>query len=639
MKPRLLAATGFLVVFVGALFWWWKKPIPLGPTDTLLLGEIANASDNQVFDGTLREALRVALQQSPNLNLVSDEKIHAALAAMGKQETALTPELTAALCERMGASAYLAGRISRTSSGYAFDIEVRRWPGGTRIGHRKGEARQADQVIHQLGIAALKLREDLGEQESVRKAYDVPLERATTPFPAALKAYQQARTAIREKGDLEAVPFYKKALDVDSRFAMAHSGLAVSYYNLNQMAQAGEEIREAYEAADRQTFRERLNVKTLYYDLAQGDIEKAIEGYKEYIGAYSHDDVALGNLSSEFFVIGDYEQAAKFAEDALKIDPASAAWYENYSTALLALSRTNDAEKVLREAFSRKLDDAGLHDNLYSVAFVKGDSAAMQEQLRWASGKANGEDSLLAAQSDTEAYYGRLNSARDFTRRAVMSALQSDLKESAAAWTVEAGLREAVFGNSVEAQGNAEAALKLSPESKDVRAMAALIFARSGNEARAQSISDDLRALYVSNTVMQKAWLPVVQSQMAIRAHKYQEALRLLEVVLPYEKGQLVGNLSYSCMIPAYLRGEAQLGAKAPRQAVLEFQKIEANPGLIGNCWAAPLARNAKARALAASGSVVEAKISYQQFFSLWKDADRGISVLQQARVEAAKLH
>lgn len=157
------------------------------------------------------------------------------------------------------------------------------------------------------------------------------------------------------------MPFYKKALELDSRFAMARSGLAVSYYNLSQMAQASEEIRQAYEAGDRQTFRERLNIKTLYYDLAQGDIEKAIESYKEYIRAYPRDDVALGNLSSEFFVVGDYEQAAKFAEDALKIDPASAAWYENYSTALLALSRADDAENFLREAFSRKLDDAALN--------------------------------------------------------------------------------------------------------------------------------------------------------------------------------------------------------------------------------------------------------------------------------------
>jgi tetratricopeptide (TPR) repeat protein len=220
----------------------------------------------------------------------------------------------------------------------------------------------------------------------------------------------------------------------------------------------------------------------------------------------------------------------------------------------------------------------------------------------------------------------------------VDSALKADLKESAATWMVQSALREAVFGNSAQAQRDAEEALKLSPESKDVRAMAALVFARTGNKAQARSISDDLSALYVSNTVMQKAWLPLVHSQMAMHEQKYEEAIRLLEVVLPYEKGQLVGNLSYSCMIPAYLRGEAQLGAKAPHQAALEFEKIEANPGLIGNCWAAPLSGVAKARALAASGSTAEAKTSYRQFLTLWKDADPSIPLLQKAKVEAAKL-
>lgn len=119
-------------------------------------------------------------------------------------------------------------------------------------------------MVQHLGEAARKLREKLGEDIASIKKYDVPLERATTPIPAALKAYTDARKAIQEKGDLEAVPFYKQAIELDSRYAMAHSGLAVSYYNLNQMGQASEEVRLAYEAGDRQTYREHLNIATLY---------------------------------------------------------------------------------------------------------------------------------------------------------------------------------------------------------------------------------------------------------------------------------------------------------------------------------------------------------------------------------------
>jgi tetratricopeptide (TPR) repeat protein len=640
MKIRILVGTFILLGLCGAAYLRWKKPLPLAETDFLLLGEIANRSGEPDFDESLREALRVALLQSPFLNLVSDEKVRTTLRVLGKPDgQPLSPELSKAACERLGAKAFLTGTLQKTGDAYTFRLEAQRCPGGEIFAKEEGQAARADQVIHQLGLAAAALRADFGERPESIKKFDMPLERATTPFPAALRAYAQARAAVREKGDIEAVPFYKKAIDRDSRFAMAHSGLAVSDYNLSQMVQASDEIRQAFEAGDRQTMRERLNITTLYYDLAQGDIEKAIEGYKEYIRIYPRDDVALGNLSSEFFVIGDYEQAANYAEQALTIDPDSAAWYENYSTALLALSRVDDAEKVLKEAFSRKLDDASLHSNLYSLAFQKGDAALMQEQLQWAAGKASGEDSLLAAQSDTEAYYGRLKKAREYTQRAVQSAVSADLKESAGFWEDQEGMREAVFGYPVEAQKYAEQALKFAPDSKDVKAMAALIFARTGNKVRAQSITDDLRASYISNTVMQKAWLPVVRAQIAIQKQQPAEAIRQLEVVLPFEKGQLTGNLSDSCMIPVYLRGEAELSAKKPQQAAAEFQKIEVNSGVVGNCWSAPLSKLEKARAQSAAGSVSDAKISYLQFFALWKGADADIPLLKQAKAEAAKLH
>jgi tetratricopeptide (TPR) repeat protein len=447
-----------------------------------------------------------------------------------------------------------------------------------------------------------------------------------------------ARAAVREKGDLEAVPFYQQAIDLDSRFAMAHSGLAVSNFNLSQLAQASEHIRQAYEAGDRHTFREHLNITTLYYDLALGDIEKAIESYKEYIRVYPRDDVALGNLSSEFFAIGDYEQAANYAEQALKIDPDSAAWYENYSTALLALSRTDEAETVFKDAFSRGLDDPALHLNVYTLAFMKADAPRMQEQLAWAEGKKSGNDSMLAAQADTEAFYGRLKKARDFTRRAVLAAESADLKESAALWAAQAGLREVMFGHVAEAQKRAQEALKLKSDSKDVNALAALIFALTG-DLRAQSIADDLRAQYVSNTTMQKAWLPVLRAALAMHKQQDAQAIQELEVALPYEKGQLIGNLSYSCMIPAFLRGQADLRLQKARHAEVEFQKIESHPGIVGNCWSRPLAKLGRARAQVSFGSPADARNSYRQFLALWKDADPDLAILKQAKAEAAKLH
>jgi len=631
------------MIVAGALcagYWWWQRPTGLRETDLLLLGDIANESGEKNFDGSLREALRVALLQSPHLNLVSDEKIRNVLRELGQPDGApLTEALASSVCAKMGAQAYLTGKISRDGSGYLVNLAVNRCAGARRMAQAGANAARADLVIQHLGQATRKLREDLGENIASVRKFDVPLERATTPIPASLKSFGDARRMIREKGDLEAVPLYKHAIELDSRFAMAHSGLAVSYYNLNQMGKASDEVRQAYEAGDRQTYREHLNIATLYYDLAQGDIEKAIDGYKEYIRAYPRDDVAMGNLSSEYFVIGDYADAAKYAEGALKIDPDSAAWYENYSTALLALSRADEAEKVLQEAFRRKLDDPSLHANLYAVAFAKGDSALMQQELAWAAGKPSGEDSLLAAQSDTEAYFGRLQKAREYTRRAVESARKAELPESAAVWEMEAAMREAMFGYPEEARKHTEAALQLAPESKDVRALAALVFARIGDDAKAQKIMDDLRALYVSNMVIQKAWLPVVQAQIKLRKKQYADALNSLEGVTPYEKGQLTGNLSDSCMIPAFLRGEAQLGAGNASQARAEFQKFSTDAGIVGSCWSAPLAKLGAARAEALSGSASQAKAAYAKFLKLWVGADTDIPALKQASAEAAKFH
>lgn len=640
MQKKILAVSAIVAALLCAGYWWWHRPVKLSENDSLLVGELANESGEKDFDGSLREALRVALLQSPFLNLLSDEKIRATMREMGRPEGTLIDAIVAsAICQKGGAQAYLTGKISRNGDGYQIELNAYRCSDARRMAREEVAAPRADLAVQHLGEAVRSLREQLGEDTASIKKYDVPLERATTPIPGALKAYTDARKAIQEKGDLEAVPFYKQAIELDSRFAMAHSGLAVSYYNLNQMAQASEEVRLAYEAGDRQTYREHLNIATLYYDLAQGDIEKAIEGYKEYIRAYPRDDVAMGNLSSEYFVIGDYENAAKYAESALKIDADSAAWYENYSTALLALSRVDEAEKSLNEAFSRKLDDPALHANLYAVAFAKGDSSLMEQQLHWAEGKPNGEDSILAAQSDTEAFYGHLKKAREYTQRAVESAKKVDLPESAAIWEVEAGMREVMFGYPEGAKKHTEAALQYAPESKDVRALAAFVYARVGDDQKSQKILDDLRALYVSNMVIQKAWLPVVQAQMNLRKKRYADVVNGLQGVTPYEKGQLTGNLSDSCMIPAMLRGEAELGAKNGAAALVEFQKFSANAGVVGSCWSAPLARLGEARARALLGPESSAKEAYAKFFTLWKDADADIPVLKQARAEAEKLH
>jgi eukaryotic-like serine/threonine-protein kinase len=629
------------VVLCTAVFLYWQthRTVPLRDTDYLLLGEITNRSGEPAFDGSLHEALRIALDQSPHLNLISDEKIRTALRKMQAPETQpLTPDLAKQICSDLDAAAYLTGQIERHNGDYTVQLTVNQCKDPSRAASAEAKAAQPELLIHQLGLAASAIRRQLGEDSSSLQNFNVPLELAATPSPTALKAYSDARRALLDKGDLAAVPLYRQAIDADSRFAVARSGLAVSYYNLNQLAEASESIRQAYEAGDRQTAREHLNISTLYYDMAQGDVEKAIAGYKEYIRIYPRDDTATGNLSSEYFVIGDYEAAAKYSAAALKLAPDAAAWYENYSTALLSMDRNDEAESSLKEAFSRKLDDASLHDNLYSLAFVRKDQALMQAQLQWAEGKAGG-DSIFAAQADTDAYFGHAKKSEQLTQKAIDMASTSDLPEAAATYAAEAAMRDAVLGYSKLARDHTHDALRLTPTSKDVRALAALIYARLGEEQDARKIADDLRALYPSNVAIQKAWLPMVYAQLAMNKHHYDEAIQRLQIVAPYERGQLTGNVSNSCMIPVFLRGESFLALSKSQEALAEFRKLEGSPGLVGNCWSGPLAKLGMARAHAQAGGVTQAKLWYDQLLFLWAQADSDLPLLKQIKLERSKLH
>ena len=636
-----LTIAGLLLAAVAVGFYWYsQRGMKLSETDSILIGEFSNAAGDPVFDGTLREALGVSLAQSPSLNLVSIEKVREALRSMGRPvDSLLLQELAPSLCQRLGATVYLTGSIVKADSGYSLRLDAGRCSTDDSGISTKSDAANRGEALHALGVAAADLRGKFGEEPDSLQKFDLPLERATTASLDALAAFTEGRRLAREKGAIEAVAALKKAVELDPKFALAHSNLAVAYYNLNQNALAADHIRQAFESADRQTVRDRLHITTLYYDLATGDVQKAIASYKEWVRLYPRDDIAKGNLSSEYFLIGDYEQAATLAQQALRLDPGSAAWYENLATAYIALQRLEEAQNIVELAFARKLDDPSMHAELYALAFLRGEPAAMEREMTWSDGKSGGEDTLLALQADTEAYVGHVQKARALSRRAVEVAENSQLSEPAAIWQGIAALREAVYGNFEEARKGADKVLELAPQSRDAQILAILVLTRLGDVRRVQTMLDDLAAANVSNTVVQSAWLPTIRAQAEMVGQKPVKALELLDVVKPYERGQLIGNLTYSCMIPVYLRAEAYLGARRGPQALAEFQKLTDSRGVVGNCWSGALAHLGQGRARALSGSTNAARISYLEFFSLWKDADAGVPILKSARIEFAKLN
>ena len=639
MRTKLLLAGLLIVSFVAGGFWYSASGVKLTDRDILLVGDFENSTGDAVFDGSLREALSIGLAQSPVLNLVSAEKVAEALRAQSlPPNTSVNEQLAPKLCGRVGATLFLTGGIAKDGDSYALSLRTLQCESSKEISSAKSEAGDKSQVVHALGEAAAKLRGQLGENSDSVKKFNLSLERATSSSVDAIQSFAEGRRLSREKGALEAVPALKRAVELDPKFALARSNLAVSYYNLNQNALAADSIRLAFELADRQTVRDRLHITTLYYDLGTGDVQKAIQSYKQWVELYPRDDIAKGNLASEYFLVGDYEQAANFGSQALQLDPGSVAWYENVATADIALLRLKEARYVLNLALSRKLEDSAIHTDVYALAFLQGDTNAMQREMEWSVGKAGGEDAMLALEADTEAYAGHLQKARELSRRAVDSAQAANLAEPAAIWQGISALRDAVYGKTQEGRAGADKVLAIAPNSRDAQTLAILVLSRIGEQRRAQSMLEDLAAAHVSNTVVQSAWVPAVRAQFNLVNQKPAQALELLEPVRPYERGQLIGNLSYACMIPVYLRGEAYLAAKQGRPALAEFQKLSDNRGIVGNCWSGALGLLGQARAQALSGSTNAARNSYQRFFDLWKTADPDLAILKAARAEFAKL-
>jgi len=639
VKTKPLVAGLLLIPLAAGAFWYSRDTVKLTDKDTLLIGDFTNSTGDAVFDRSLREALSIGLAQSPLLNLISAGKVAETLHAQSLSPSIpINGEIAPKICSHVGATAFLTGTIKKEEDTYDLKLSTFQCESREEIATVKSEAKGKGEVVHALGEAAAKLRNELGESPDSVKKYNLPLEKATSASVEAIQSFAEGRRLSRERGPLDAVPALKKAIEFDPRFALARSNLAVSYYNLNQNALAADSIRQAFELADRQTVRDRLHITTLYYDLGTGDIQKAIQSYKKWVALYPRDDIAKGNLASEYFLLGDYEQAANFSQQALRLDPGSVAWYENVATADIALLRLADARYVLNLGFSRRLDDPAMHTAGYALAFLKGDANAMEHEMEWAVGKAGGEDAMLALQADTEAYAGHLQKARELSRQAVQAAQAANLAEPAAIWQGTAALRDAVYGKTQEAHAEAEKVMDIAPNSRDARTLAILVFARTGDLRRAKAMLDDLAAAQVSNTIVQSAWLPTVKAQANLVNQKPAQALELLESVKPYERGQLIGNLSYSCMVPVYLRGEAYLAAKLGAQALAEFQKLTESRGIVGNCWSGALAILGQARAKAVAGSTSAARNSYLRFFDLWKTAEADLPILKSARLEYAKL-
>ena len=524
---------------------------------------------------------------------------------------------------------------------------------GDVLAEAQEQAAGKEAVLKALDAATVSLRSELGESLSSVQKYATPVEEATTPSLEALKAYSLGVKTTYAKGVAAALPFFKRAVDLDPNFAVAYSWMSGVYWNLNEVGRGAESARKAYDLREKVSERERFTIEGTYYFSATGELEKAAQTFELWQQIYPRDALpyrALGFISAE---LGNWEKALEEYREALRLEPSNVYNYVNLFFAYTALNRPDEAEAVYKQAEERKLENEGLLQCRYWLAFLKGDAAQMAQLVSAAMGKPGFEDPLLATQADTEGWYGKLKDAHELTGRAMDSARHNDAKESAAAYQAAAALREVEAGNREQGRAEAKAPLKLAPN-HDVRAIAALALARAGDTAGAEKLAAELDKTFPLDTRVQRYWLPTIRAGVALERKDPNRAIELLKVASTIELG--------GAMLPAYLRGEAYLMLHDGNRAAAESQKFIDHRGVVVNFPWGALARLGLARAYAMQAglpvaavydrrkedgarraplqpdALAKARAAYQDFLTLWKDADPDIPILKQAMAEYARL-
>ena len=634
----LVLAAVLLIALAAGWFYFHSRQntTHLTDEDTVVLSDFDNKTSDPVFDDALKQGLSVQLEQSPFLDVISERKVNDTLKLMGRTAgDRLTPEITREVCLRTSSKAMLTGSIAGLGSQYVIGLKAVSCSTGDVLAEAQERAAGKEAVLKALDSAAISVRSKLGESLSSVQKYATPVEEATTSSLEALKAYSLGWKTRFAKGDTAALPFYKRAVELDPNFAMSYRTMAAIYGNLDEGERAAENARKAYDLREKVSERERFSIEAYYYQTVTGELEKAAQVYELWQQTYPKDYLPYQNLGIVSSNLGNLEKSLEEVRKALRLEPNAVVNYDNLGTAYSRLNRLEEAENVFKQAEERKLESESLLGDLYLLAFLKGDAALMAQSAVSAMGKPGTEDLLLSMQADTEGYSGKLKNAAELTARAMDSAQHNDAKESAASYLAVAALREVESGNREKARAEANTAVKLAPN-RDVRSMGALALARAGDTAGAEKLAAELDKSYPLETLVQRYWLPTVRAAVALERKDPKRALELLQTASAIELGQPTEITVSLC--PVYLRGEAYLMLHDGNGAAAEFQKFVDHRGVVVNFPWGALARLGMARAYPMQGSPAKARAAYLDFLILWKDADPDIPILRQAKAEYAKL-
>ena len=620
----------------GAYFYLHRKPA-LTEKDSILVTDFTNTTGDAVFDGTLRKALEVDLEQSPFLNVVPDQKVAQTLKFMGRApDTRVTNEVGREICQREGIRAMLTGSIANLGSQYVVTLDAVNSGSGDTLAEEQAQARSKEQVLAALDHAASQLRAKLGESLSSIQKFDKPLAEATTSSLEALKSYTLGEAQHDNQEELAAIPFYKRAVDLDPNFAAAYAKLGTIYNNLGEAEQAEEYRKKAFELKDRASERERLYITAHYYE-DSGQIDKGIQAYEVYKQTYPRDFIASGNLAVTYGQLGQFDKALENARESLNLKPDGANGYINLAGTYITLNRLDEAKATMNAALARNLGGTLVHETLSAIALLQGDKTAQEKEDALARSSPQGQIDLTFRDWILAMSRGQVRQGRQLLKQGVEMAERQDLKEEAAAALGEQAVVEGEFGNRAEAVSTADATLALS-HSPYLTLSAAQAFALAGQDSKAQALASEVAKNRPDDTLVQSVAVPNIQAIIELGHGNAAKAAQLLDPAVPYDRGAMAGV--------RYTRGTAYIRTGRAGDAVQEFEGVAklrnaALSGSGGTLLDAPLTTLAglgMARAYAAQGDQAKARTAYQDFLAAWKDADPDVPILKEAKAEYAKL-
>jgi eukaryotic-like serine/threonine-protein kinase len=622
---RWAAAIGVTVLVIGLAVGGWlffsSKVHALTDKDTVVLADFANTTGDPVFDGTLRQALAIQLEQSPFLKIMDDEQVQQNLRLMSlTPEARITNQIAHDICVRDAAAATIDGSIASLGKNYVVTLQAITCQGGATLAREQIQATDKEHVLNVVGTAAAAMRSRLGESRGSIQKMNRPLEQVTTASLEALQSYTAGFDELSHGRFLAARPLFERAIALDPSFAMAYYYLSVAYNNAGDEGRTSEYARKAFALIERVSEYERVSIAAGYYD-STGESDKEIDAYRLGIGNYPRAWGFHNNLSVVYMDLGQFEEGLKEGQAAAQLQPNAEPPYRRLLDAFMCLERLDEAKKVAESVRLLGIGGARIHQRFLELAYLEGDDTAVARETQWFAGKPEEYLSFGLQAANRNALGQRRESSKLYTR-AAETALRSGLRNAAAGFEEADARADALSGNCGTAHRLGRPPLAL---------------AMCGDTARAEQLAGETSKLFPNGTIWNAVQLPEIRAAIELQRGQPAKAVELLASASPYER-------AYPEAV--YLRGLAYLRLRKGEEAAAEFQKILDHKGASwGSTWLYPnwglyysISYLGLARGSEIAGDTVRAKKAFLDFLTLWKDADPDIPSFIAARSEYAKL-